>query len=350
MVSRLPVITGAGQAFPPAVAQSELWDGFFRAHYRNSPLARRLFSSAGPRQRHALISPLVEDASHWSTETRMKRYLPGALPLATAAVNDALSRAGLAASDIGLLVVASCTGYATPGVDTFVARDTGMRASVQRLMVGHMGCHAALPALSAATDYVTVHERPAVVVCVELGSLHLQPPTTDPEQMVAHALFSDAASAIVVEPNRPGGLEVLDSIVVSDVENNHLMTWNVTDLGFRMGLSQQIPDAMEPQVRPLIDKLLASHSASADGVAGWALHPGGPRIIDAVERVLKLDSDALSESRGVLAERGNCSSSTVLLVLDQVRSTRVLNGGDHVVMLAFGPGLTLAATLLRVAQ
>jgi predicted naringenin-chalcone synthase len=107
----------------------------------------------------------------------MRRYLAEGLPLGKEAVGAALVDAGLRADEVGLLAVISCTGYATPGLDIHVAADLGMAADVQRLIVGHMGCYAAIPGLGAVADYVVARGRPAVALCLELTSLHLQPPT-----------------------------------------------------------------------------------------------------------------------------------------------------------------------------
>ncbi len=341
------VITGSGQSFPPAVLQQELWEQFFARHYNNSAIAKRLFASAGTNQRHAVANPIFDDVSTWATEARMQRYSLEALPLARNAVTQALAASSIEPNDVGMFVLASCTGYATPGLDTFVPRDTGMRDSVQRLVVGHMGCYAAVPGLSAVADYVTAHQKPAVLLCVELASLHVQPPTNDVEQMLVHALFSDGASAVVVEPGEAIGLVVVDVATKTDVDEAKLMTWNVTDLGFKMGLSQKVPDVLERHIRPLVDELLARHYITIDDVAGWALHPGGPRILDVGSEALQLKPEQLGESRSVLAEHGNCSSATLLVVLDEIRRRRQLERGQYVVAIAFGPGLTLYATLLR---
>ena len=104
-----------------------------------------------------------------------------------------------------MFTVASCTGYSTPGLDLVLARDMGMDPTVQRLLVGHMGCYAALPAFGAVADFVVARGRPAVLLCVELTSLHIQPATDDVSQMVAHALFSDAAAAVVLRPDDDDG-------------------------------------------------------------------------------------------------------------------------------------------------
>src|SRR5262245_23882363 len=177
------VIAGIGVAHPPPVSQDELWRGFFSEHYAGVArgLAKRVFDHAGVVTRHAAANPLVEDVSRWSTGQRMIRYLAEALPLGKDAISVALGQAGVAARDCGLMVACSCTGYVTPGLDILLARDLGLPADAQRVFVGHMGCYAAVPSLGIAADYVRSHGRPAVVLCVELTSLHLQPATVDPQ-------------------------------------------------------------------------------------------------------------------------------------------------------------------------
>jgi predicted naringenin-chalcone synthase len=345
------IVTGSGFAFPESATQEDLWAGFFKDHYNNSPIARRIFTTAGVRQRHAVANPIVEDVSGLTTAARMTRFLPEAMPLGKESISTALTQAGLDASDIGLFAVASCTGYATPGLDILLARDIGMSDSVQRLFIGHMGCYAALPALGTVSDYVIARQRPALLLCLELTSLHIQPSTNETDQIVSHALFSDAAAALVVQPDpapatRPG-LEVVDIVAQTDVSASDHMTWDVTDLGFRMGLSARVPDVLALHLRNVVDDLLARNGLSLDDIHGWAVHPGGPRILDVAGEVLDLKPNNLVESRETLANHGNCSSATVLAVLEEVRRHRDLQPGQHVIALAFGPGLTLYATLLR---
>jgi predicted naringenin-chalcone synthase len=349
------VISGLGVALPPSAVQDEIWEKYFAHHYTGArrTLARRIFENSGVRTRHAAVSPLLEDVSGWSTERRMRRFQVEAVPLGKAAVSRALADAGVAAGDIGLFVVCSCTGYATPGLDILLARDLGMSPSVQRLFVGHMGCYAALPGIGTASDFVTARGRPALLLCAELTSLHLQPPGTraDVQQIVSHALFADAAVAVVLTPahdqnqdqDQPG-YAVREVAAITDTTTADHMTWEVTDLGFRMGLSPQVPAVLSADVRGLVDDLLARHGRTVADVDGWAVHPGGPKILDVVQDRLELDDAALSASRGVLSTYGNCSSPTVLLVLDALR--RRERSPKTVVMLAFGPGLTLYVTLL----
>jgi predicted naringenin-chalcone synthase len=274
----------------------------------------------------------------------MERYIAEALPLGKDAVGAAVDDAGVRADEVGLFAVASCTGYATPGLDILLARDLGMDPGVQRLGIGHMGCYAAIPGLATVADFVSMHQQPAVLLCCELPSLHVQPATDEVQQMVAHALFADAAAAIVLVPDG-AGLAVLDVASHTDADTSAMMTWDVTDLGFRMGLSPEVPDVLAQHVRPVVTRLLAGHHLTIEDVVGWAVHPGGPRILDVVAEQLELPDDALVPSAEVLRDHGNCSSATVLMVLNEILRRGETPTGPTVVM-AFGPGLTLYAALL----
>ena len=345
-------IAGTGLALPERVHQSELWDGYFRHHFRKSRALERIFTGCGVRTRHAVANPLVEDISRSSTEQRMRRYARETPALGKQAVAAALASAGLDSADVGLLAVASCTGYSTPGLDLQLASSLGMPANTRRLLVGHMGCYAALPGLAAVNDFVLAQRRPAVLLCVELTSLHLQPPDGDTGQVVVHALFGDAAAAVVVQPGGTaptgaGGLRLVDFAVRTDPASADHMTWEITDLGFRMGLSPLVPEVLARHVGPTVNDLLAANGLRVEDVAAWAIHPGGPRILDTVQHELGLSEAHLAASRAVLSDHGNCSSATVLMILDRLRAAGQPPAGGAVVMMAFGPGLTLYAALLR---
>jgi predicted naringenin-chalcone synthase len=346
-------ILGHGHALPAAVDHAAMWDGFFRRHYDGNATAERIWKSAGIHTRHAVVDPCHDDVSGWGTGARMRRFATEAMPLGKAAVAAALDDAGVSAEDVGLFAVVSCTGYGTPGLDILLARDLGMRADVQRLHLGHMGCYAALPGLGTVADFVVARDRPAVLLCVELASLHVQPATEDIQQMVAHALFADGAASLVVAPSagpadEAAGLDVIDIVARTDVTAVDQMTWDVTDLGFRMGLSPKVPDVLARHVKRVITELLSRHDLSVEDISGWAIHPGGRRIVEVVGDELALPASALTASYDVLRDIGNCSSATVLFVVQRLLARSEPPDG-WVVAMAFGPGLTLYAALLRAS-
>src|SRR3954467_11369772 len=299
------VITGAGAALPATLDQDAVWEGYFARHYEGVRAARRIFAGAGVRRRHAVASPLDEDLSGWGTGARMERFVQEALPLGKQAVAGALDAAGLAPGGVLLFAVATCTGYSAPGIDIRLASDLGMPPGLQRLLVGHMGCYAAIPGLAAVGDFVTARARPAVLLCCELTSLHVQPAQRDLEQVVAHALFSDAAAAVVVEPGAGRGRRLAGVVARTDASTADHMTWDVTDLGFRMGLSPRVPDVLSRYVGDVVDELLTGAGLRVEDVAGWAVHPGGPRILDVVRDEVGLTEDQMAVSRRVLTEHGN---------------------------------------------
>ena len=334
-----------GVATPPDLSQKALWDGYFSKTFAGNRVAPHAWAASGVRTRHGVVDPTVEDVSSWSTAQRMQRYVAEAMPLGKEAVSSALHSAGVSATDVGFFAVVSCTGYATPGLDILLARDLGMPASTQRLMIGHMGCYAAIPAMATVSDAAAARNLIGVLLCVELVSLHVQPPSAETGQIVSHALFSDAAAAVVCRPGP--GLRLVDIVASTDVNHVEKMTWDVTDLGFRMGLSPEVPDVLAAQVGGVVDDLLSRNGLARSDVNGWAVHPGGPRILDVVGDRLGLASDALDVSRDTLRDHGNCSSPTVLMVIDEMLRRHTPVEGDLIVALAFGPGLTLYAALLR---
>jgi predicted naringenin-chalcone synthase len=344
----VPALTGIGTALPRVRTQAELWDGFFRDHYGDHRLARRLWANAGVDTRHGVADPLEVDVRQWSTARRMEAFAEYGMPLGREAVEACLADAELDPADVGLLCVVTCTGYGTPGIDIRLADELGLPATVQRLHIGHMGCYAAVPGLSTVADAAAARGKAAIMLCLELTSLHLQPPDErlDVQQLISHALFSDGAAAAAVVPDA-GGFEVVDVVALTDIATSHMMSWEVTDLGFRMGLSHRVPKMLERHVEPAMEQLLRPHGLGVEDVAGWAVHPGGPKILDAVEESLGLPEEALACSRAVLRDHGNLSSATVLLVLDELRRSRDFAEGEPIVFMAFGPGLTLYAALLR---
>ena len=359
-----PTITGIGTAVPTAYDQRELWEEAAKDHFRGDSLAEAIWLASGVSTRHlAVPREFAKVASTWSTGERMGRYLEYALPIATSAARKALESASLQPSDLGMFCVASCTGYVTPGIDILVAEALGMDPGVRRMMIGHMGCHAAVPGMGSVAEYVAVREKPAMLLCVEIPSLHAQPPCSRDDglshdvvdQMISHALFADAASAIVVQPVAGSGsfgtgLQVVDIASATDVASKGHMTWTITDLGFRMHLSTRVPRALARQVGNAVDSILEANHLCRDDIAGYAIHPGGPQVIRTVGKELGLSAEEMEASYDTLRDFGNCSSATILMVIDNLVRSGHTEKGEYFLAMAFGPGLTMYTALLRSEQ
>jgi len=282
-----------------------------------------------------------------TTAARMAAFARHAPPLALAAVRAALADAAMAAPRITHLITVSCTGFQAPGVDLELISQLGLDAGVQRTHVGFMGCHGALNGLRVAQAFVEADAEAVVLLCsVELCSLHLAY-GWDPEKVVANALFADGAAALVAtaRPARPGpGPTLLASGSTVIPHTAALMHWQIGDHGFEMGLSSRVPEAVGSQLRPWLERWLQPRGLQVADIATWAMHPGGPRILQVCGAALGLEPQQLAVSQAVLQEHGNMSSATVLFILDRLR--RAAAPGPCLA-LAFGPGLCAEVALLE---
>jgi alkylresorcinol/alkylpyrone synthase len=279
-----------------------------------------------------------------STFNRMKYYEDHAFPLARDAVQSAFASADIDPQEITHLVTISCTGFYAPGIDIELIRHFGLPPTAERVHVGFMGCHGAVNGLRVAHGLVAANPNAKVLVCaVELCAIHYQF-QWDPERFLGNALFADGAAALVIGKTAGTSnrwqLQATGSCLIPDSAD--AMSWRVGDHGFEMTLAPTVPDLIGENLRPWLAQWLAQHDTSIDQIQCWAVHPGGPKILRAIEACLDLDRDALSMSRQVLAENGNMSSPTVLFLLE-----RFISRGDQgpCVMLAFGPGLVAEAAL-----
>ncbi|MFA7339722.1 MAG: type III polyketide synthase [Candidatus Obscuribacterales bacterium] len=292
-----------------------------------------------------------------STAARMARYSSEVAPLALAACRSAIELAQIGHGEITHLVTASCTGFAAPGFDLALIKGLPLRPTTERTHIGFMGCHGALNALRVADAYCRADAKATVLVCAaELCSVHMQYEWSA-QRLVANALFADGAAAVVVRASGVGGLLPVDQPVASPIgwpqylssqsvvidSSSEAMSWEIGDNGFVMTLAAEVPALIEKYLPAFIEKWLAQSNLRVSDIKSWAVHPGGPRILQAVQDSLQLDAEMLSASRAILAEQGNMSSPTVLFILQ-----RLLQQNDKFpcVMLGFGPGLTVEAALI----
>jgi predicted naringenin-chalcone synthase len=302
----------------------------------------------GTRHSGSMFLPTgADDDSGPTTGGRMRHYAEHAPPLAVAAAADAVRRCGLDAATLTHLVTVSCTGFVAPGLDLALIRGLGLRPTVERTHVGYMGCHGALNGLRVARAFAGAEPAARVLLCcVELCSLHYHY-GWNPSKMVANALFADGAAAVVgvgASAAPPGAWRVAATGSCLIPDSADAMTWTIGEHGFEMTLSKQVPGLIARHLRPWLGAWLGREGVAPSEVRSWAIHPGGPRILGAVEEGLGLPREAAAASRAVFAEHGNMSSPTVLFILDRLRRQ---GAGRPCVALAFGPGLMAEAALLR---
>ncbi len=314
------------------------------ANARHGALFARKARDAGIERRYSVLAPhpdperldsdgFYRPGAFPGTATRMQLYERHAPGLAFAAALD------LDADLRGVthLVLATCTGFAAPGIDLELVDRLSLDRSVERTLVGFMGCHAALNALKLARHIVRAEPRARVlVVCIELCTLHLQE-TATLEQVLASSIFADGCAAGLVSAE-PRGLALHGFATALIPEAKEQITWRLGNSGFEMGLSGEVPATIARHLPRHLPAILDGREVS--DVALWAVHPGGRSVLDAVERALELPPGRMPQSREILRRYGNMSSATVLFVL----ATMLAEGARGLgCALAFGPGLAVEA-------
>jgi predicted naringenin-chalcone synthase len=308
-----------------------------------------VMAAAGIERRYSCVNEFLEPPraetagpDHWEgvlggLAGRMRRFRTAAADLSVQAASDALSRSGFCAQDVTHLVFVTCTGFENPGADVDLCDRLGLRNDVHRVQIGFMGCQASMQGMRVADAFCRSEpDAVALLVAVELGSLHFDPQRTDRESLIAACLFGDGAAASLISRRSAASVpdfRFLDfaSLRIPDLAD--LLTWKVEDPAFRMGLARELPDALGAQVRRFVDALAPS---AALGDLGWAVHPGGRAILDTVAAALNLPAMKLAPSRQVLADYGNLSSPTIQFVLSGLPPD-----WQEGLALAVGPGISL---------
>jgi predicted naringenin-chalcone synthase len=242
------------------------------------------------------------------------------------------------------VLVTSCTGLYAPGLDYDIVNHLGLNPSVERTMIGFMGCYAAINALKQAHHIVRSEPDSLVLILsLELCTMHLQE-TQNLEQMLSFLLFADGCAAYLVSAE-PVGLGIDSFRAVRIPGTADLITWKIRDLGFDMHLSGQVPAEIAKAMKEIGRQITRGDDPLAIDL--WAVHPGGRTVLEAVEKGLGLNPDSLSCSREVLANFGNMSSATVMFVFEKLM--RLAQPGQRGCAMSFGPGVTAETMLFHAA-
>jgi predicted naringenin-chalcone synthase len=361
---RAVAIQGLGTAVPPGkLSQTEAAElaqarcagsaaerAWIRRVYRASGVVERgsvLLQSDHDRAALEAFFPLPEGAEDRgpTTAKRLERYASEAGTLGSRAASAALANGGVESARISHIVTVSCTGLMSPDLGEILIRRLNLPPDVGRVNLGFMGCHGAFNGLRAAAAFARADPQARVLLCcTELCSLHFQY-GRNRQQLVANALFADGAGAVILGDASPDRFRLMATASRVLPDSAAEMTWTIGDHGFEMGLSPRVPVLIREKLREWLQNWLAAEGVSLNDIAHWAIHPGGPKIIEAVGQALALRDESTEASRAVLAEHGNMSSPTVLFVIEKLRAR---GARGLCVALAFGPGLVFEAALLEL--
>ena len=295
-----------------------------------------------PRERYEELSTFGQFNDAW---------VEGAVDLGEQAVRGALRRSGLEPRDIDAIFFTTVTGVCSPSIDARLVNRLGLRLDVQRTPMFGLGCVAGVSAVARAADYVRAWpERVAVALSVELCSLTWQRHDTSVANLIACGLFGDGAAAAIVSGDRRQGGDGPEIVAARSSfypDTEEVMGWRVSEQGFQIVLSPQVPSVVREFIGADVDRFLAVHALARKDITAWIAHPGGPRVLEAMRDGLGLCDEQVAEAWEVLRTTGNLSSSSVLLVLERVLDVKRPPRDSWGLMVAMGPGFCSEQVLLR---
>ncbi|MEM8959914.1 MAG: 3-oxoacyl-[acyl-carrier-protein] synthase III C-terminal domain-containing protein [Acidobacteriota bacterium] len=347
-------ITAVGHAFPDHYYDQEtLLEAFKQVwgrEHHNTDRLERLHRNVLVGGRHlALPIDAYDELTTWGEANdawiRVARRVGGE------ALRKALDIAELDASQVDAIFSTTVTGLATPSLDARLVNDLGLPPRIKRTPLFGLGCVAGAAGIARAADYVRAFpEHTAVLLSVELCSLTLQREDLSVANLIASGLFGDGAAAVVVRgaacaSSRPCP-RVVDTRSVFYPDTEDVMGWKISERGFGIVLSADVPKMVTEHLGRDVDTFLGAHGLTRDDISRWIAHPGGPKVLEAMATTLALPDDALEPTWRSLREVGNLSSTSVLLVLEEVLESPPA-AGDRALMMAMGPGFCSELVLLR---
>jgi alkylresorcinol/alkylpyrone synthase len=355
-VSTIVSIATAVPAF--SATQDEVKAAFgplFGLDGRRLDAAMALFDRAEVHTRHSVM-PVTEIARRRSLTETMRVYAHHARELGHRVAADCLGRAGVPPSSVDLIITVSCTGIMIPSLDASLIDTLGLRRDVRRLPITELGCVGGAAAVARADDHLRgAPGAHVLVICVELPSLSLQPADLSADNLVSSAIFGDGAAAVLLAGDGTGAggatsgprLRILETLSHTIPASTHALGFDLHDDGFHPVLSKHVPALLRAEIAALTDQLGARAGITRDAIGAHVFHPGGKKVLGALEDALGLRREHTQPSWDILREYGNQSSASVLFVLDRWHADRPPPRSTTGLMAAFGPGLTAQLLLMR---
>jgi alkylresorcinol/alkylpyrone synthase len=346
-------IVSTASAFPEDYyPQEELLEGllqYWGDRIENPNILRRLHRHVGVDGRYLAI-PKNEYLTMKTWGEANRHWIRAATELGEKAVTRALAEAGLRGQDLNAFFFTSVTGICSPSIDALLINKMGLCRNIRRLPIFGLGCVAGAAGISRAADYVTAHPgQIAVLLSVELCSLTIQRDDLSTANLISSGLFGDGAAAVIVAGADCGlpGPAILATQSVFYPDTEEMMGWDISEKGFRIVLSREVPNLVRKNLRHDVDDFLASRGLTRSDIGSWVLHTGGPKILEATGEALGLNNGQLDVSWECLRRTGNLSSASVLVVLEEVMKNRRPEPGTLGVLAAMGPGFCSEFVLLE---
>lgn len=303
-----------------------------------------VFDNAAIDQRHT-VAPIDWYAGNHGWQERNRLYLEAADALFIETAGNAIAGAGLSPAEIDGVVVASTTGIATPSLDARNGPRLGLRSDVRRVPLFGLGCAGGVSGLSTAARLAAAEPGSNwLFVTIETCSIAIRLDSDDPAAIVATALFGDGAAAAVVRAGNGGIASITGAGERMWPDTLGIMGWRVEDPGLAVVFDRAIPPFVEAELAGAVGGMLADMGANPAAIDRYCCHPGGVKVIDAIEASLELPDGTLDLERGVLRDCGNMSAPTVLFVLERLIARGL---PPRVLLTAFGPGFTCSALILE---
>ena len=346
-------IVSTASAFPKHYYSQEMLlaalQQFWGDRIDNPNVLRRLHRHVGVDGRYLSI-PKEEYLTMKTWGEANKHWIRTAVELGEKAVAGALAGAGLDGRNLGAFFFTSVTGICSPSIDALLVNKMGLCRNIRRVPIFGLGCVAGAAGISRAADYVKAYpDQAAIVLSVELCSLTLQREDISMANLISSGLFGDGAAAVIVAGADCGlaGPTILATRSVFYPDTEEMMGWDISEKGFRIVLSREIPNLVRNNLAHDVDEFLATRGLTRADIGSWALHTGGPKILEATAEALGLNDGQLDVSWECLRRTGNLSSASVLVVLDEVMKNRRPAPGTLGILAAMGPGFCSEFVLLE---